>query len=140
VRVRNGAQARFAVGSEVPVLGAAQLDKNGNPVQSVDYRQSGVILLATPEIRVGVIELNLSQELSNFVATSTGVNNSPTLIKRAVSTRLSISPGEVVILAGLQDDKQDEQHERLPFFGWLLGTSRQSRQSEILVLIEAQRI
>lgn len=140
VRVRNGAQARFAVGSDVPVLGNAQVDRNGNPVQSVDYRQSGIILTATPEIRAEVIELNLSQELSSFVATNTGVNNSPTLIKRAVNTRLSLQPGEVVVLAGLEDDRREEQDDRLPFLGWLIGNQRQDKQSEILVLIEAQRI
>lgn len=140
VRVRNGAQARFSVGQDVPVLGQIQVDKSGNPVQSVDYRQSGVILTATPEIREDVIELNLSQELSNFVVTKTGVNGSPTLIKRAVTTRLGLVPGEVVVLAGLQDDQDDESSNRLPFLGWLMGQERQQKRSEILVFIEVIRI
>lgn len=140
VRVRNGAQARFSVGQDVPVLGASQLDKNGNPVQSVDYKQSGVILTATPEIRGDVIELSLNQELSNFVVTKTGVNNSPTLIKRAVNTKLGLVPGEVVVLAGLQDDQEDEALNRVPFLGWLIGQERQQKRSEILVFIEVVRI
>lgn len=140
VRVRNGAQARFSVGQDVPVLGAAQMDKNGNPVQSVDYKQSGVILTATPEIREDVIELTLQQELSNFVVTKTGVNGSPTLIKRSVNTRLGMVPGEVVVLAGLQDDQEDETQNRLPWLGWLVGEDRQQKRSEILVFIEAIRI
>lgn len=140
LRVRNGAQARFSVGQDVPILGAQQLDRNGNPVQSIDYKPSGIILTAKPEIREEVIELELTQELSNFVATNTGVNNSPTLIKRSVNTRLGLAPGEVVILAGLQDEKQDDQKSRVPLFGWLLGEQQQSSQSEILVIIEADRI
>lgn len=140
VRVRNGAQARFSVGQDVPVLGVAQLDKNGNPIQSVDYKQSGVILTATPEIREDVIELALQQELSNFVVTKTGVNGSPTLIKRAVNTKLGLVPGEVVVLAGLQDDQQDESQNRLPLFGWLLGDERQDKRSEILVFIEVHKL
>lgn len=140
LRVRNGAQARFAVGSDVPVLGGSQLDRNGNVIQSIDYRQSGVILSVTPEIREQVIELNLNQEISNFVQTSTGVNNSPTLNKRSVSTRLSIQPGEVVVLAGLVDDGHEEKQTHVPFFGWQLGQDVKKRQSEILVLIEAQKI
>lgn len=111
-----------------------------NPVQSVDYKQSGVILTATPEIRVDVIELQLQQELSNFVVTKTGVNGSPTLIKRAVNTKLGLLPGEVVVLAGLQDDQEDASQNRMPFFGWLLGEERQEKRSEILVFIEAVRI
>lgn len=140
VRVRNGAQARFSVGQDVPVLAGSQLDKNGNPLQSVEYKQSGVILTATPEIREDVIELQLQQELSNFVLTKTGVNGSPTLIKRSVNTKLGLVPGEVVVLAGLQDDQQDETQNRMPWFGWLLGQDRQEKRSEILVFIEVVRI
>lgn len=140
VRVRNGAQARFSVGQDVPVLGSSQMDKNGNPVQSVDYKQSGVILTATPEIRADVIELALQQELSNFIVTKTGVNGSPTLIKRSVNTKLGLVPGEVVMLAGLQDDQEDETSNRFPFLGWLMGQERQNKRSEILVFIEVVRI
>lgn len=140
VRVRNGAEARFTVGQDVPILGAQTLDRNGNPLQSVEYKSSGIILTAKPEIRDQVIELELNQELSNFIATSTGVNNSPTLIKRAVKTHLSLVPGEVVVLAGLQDEKQDGSESRLPFLRWLLGQQSQQQQTEVLVFIEAERI
>lgn len=140
VRVKNGAQARFSVGQDVPVLGSVQIDRSGQAVQSVEYKQSGVILSATPEIRQDVIELQLSQELSNFVQTQTGVNNSPTLLKRQVNTKLGIQPGEVVILAGLEGDETTESGNRLPFFGWLLGESRKAAKSEILVLLEVVRI
>ncbi|MDP2824279.1 MAG: hypothetical protein Q8O52_16570 [Sulfuritalea sp.] len=87
-----------------------------------------------------IIELTLQQELSNFVVTKTGVNGSPTLIKRAVNTKLGLVPGEVVVLAGLQDDQQDEIQNRLPWFGWLVGQERQEKRSEILVFIEVVRM
>lgn len=140
LRVNNGSQARFSVGQDVPVLGQVQTDKAGNPLQSIDYKQSGVILTATPEIRQDVIELALHQELSNFVVTKTGVNGSPTLIKRAVDTKLAMKPGEVVVLAGLQDEQADETQDRLPFVGWLLGRQRQERRSEVLIFLEVVRI
>lgn len=140
VRVKNGAQARFSVGQDVPVLGNAQLDKNGNPVQSVDYKQSGVILTATPEIRDDVIELIVHQELSNFVVTRTGVNDSPTLNKRSVNTKLGMVPGEVVVLAGLQDDQENGSDNRIPWLGWIVGQDRSQKRSEILVFLEVVRI
>lgn len=140
VRVKNGARARFSVGQDVPVLGQVQSDRAGNPLQSIDYKQSGIILTATPEIRQEVIELSLEQELSNFIITKTGVNGSPTLTKRAVNTNLGVVPGEVVVLAGLQDDQEDGTENRLPWLGWLLGRDRQEKRSEILIFIEVQRI
>ncbi|MBI5437639.1 MAG: hypothetical protein HY936_01565 [Nitrosomonadales bacterium] len=58
--------------------------------------------------RETVVDLDISQELSSFVATTTGVNGSPTLLKRTVNSKLSIKPGEVVIFAGLNEKKNDE--------------------------------
>lgn len=138
VRVRSGAQARFSVGQDVPVLGQATLDKNGNPVQSVDYRSSGVILTVTPDVHQDVIDLDISQELSSFVNTTTGVNGSPTLMKRTVNSKLSIKSGEVVIFAGLNDSKADQSSNR--FFGFTIGKESSNSESEILVFVEAERI
>lgn len=137
VRVRSGASARFAVGSDVPVLGNANLDKNGNPVQSVEYKPSGIILAATPEIREGAIELAVQQEISSFTATTTGVNNSPTLIKRAVNTRLTVQPGELIVLAGLEETKHDKSETRLPLLGWLLNRQAEQRSTEVLIFLQA---
>lgn len=140
VRVTSGAEARFAVGADVPVLGQAQLDRNGNPVQSVEYRSSGVILTVRPDVRQEVVEMHVTQELSNFVVTQTGVNGSPTLQKRSVSSRLTLRPGEVVALAGLQDDTASDKESRVPLLGWMLGETKTQRKSEVLVFIEAQRL
>ena len=136
VRVRSGAQARFSVGQDVPVLGQAVLDKNGNPVQSIDYRQSGVILTVTPEVRESVIDLDNFEELSSFIATSTGVNNSPTLLKRSVNSKLSIKAGEVVIFAGLNEQKRSTQSR---FLGFKVGDHR-TRANRDPRFVEAQRI
>lgn len=140
VRVTSGAEARFSVGADVPVLGQAQLDRNGNPVQAIDYRSSGVILTVRPDVRQEVVELQVSQELSSFVVTQTGVNGSPTLQKRSVSSRLTLRPGEVVALAGLQDDTASDKESRVPLLGWMLGETKTQRKSEVLVFIEAQRL
>jgi len=138
VRVRSGAQARFSVGQDVPVLGQATLDKNGNPVQSVDYRQSGVILTVTPDVHESIIDLDITQELSSFITTTTGVNNSPTLLKRTVNSKLSIKPGEVVIFAGLNETKADQSESR--FLGFKVGSQANNTDTEILVFVEAERI
>lgn len=138
LRVRTGAQAKFSVGQQVPVLGAISQDKNGNPVQSVEYRQSGTIFTVQPDIRQDVVDLNITQELSSFVATTTGVNGSPTLLQRTASSQLSIKPGEVVVFAGLEEAKEDQAGSS--FLGIPLGKSTSNTTSEVLLFIEAQRI
>lgn len=138
LRVRTGAQAKFSVGSSVPILGAITQDKNGNPVQSVEYKQSGTIFTVMPDIRQDVVDLNVTQELSNFVQTTTGVNNTPTLLQRTATSQLGIKPGEVVIFAGLEEQKEDEAHNR--FLGFDIGKKANQSTVEVLLFIEAQRI
>lgn len=138
LRVKTGANARFSVGEQVPVLGSIFQDRNGNPVQSVEYRQSGTIFTVQPDIHGQVVDLNVTQELSSFSATSTGVNNSPTLMQRTANSTLSLKDGEVVVFAGLEQNKNDVATASL--FGFSLSKKTSNSRSEILLFIEAQRI
>ena len=97
-----------------------------------------MLFISPAPIRESVVDLDISQELSSFVATTNGVNGSPTLLKRTVNSKLSIKSGEVVIFAGLNEKKTDESESR--FFGFSLGHRNNQGDSEILVFVEAQRI
>lgn len=138
LRVKTGVQAKFSVGQQVPVLGAMSQDKSGNPIQSVEYRQSGTIFTVQPDVRADLVDLNITQELSSFVATTTGVNGSPTLLQRMATSQLTIKPGEVIVFAGLEEQKDDEAESHL--FGFSLGKKKNNSTSEVLLFIEAQRI
>jgi len=104
LRVVSGGIGRFTVGQDVPVLGAVTYPGNGGaPVQSVEYRSSGVIFDIQPVIHDGGVDLTVMQQVSNFVKTDTGVNSSPTLIKRELKTALSVTDGELVVMAVLRN-------------------------------------
>jgi len=135
LRVRSGQQARFSVGQDVPILGAISYPLNGQPVQSVEYRSSGVIFNVLPEIRDGAIDLMVEQQLSNFVQTTTGVNTSPTLIKRELRTNVQIHGGEVVLLGGLTEDKDVASHSGLSFLPSFLHTKSLSHDYTELLLV-----
>jgi type II secretory pathway component GspD/PulD (secretin) len=79
LRVRSGESAWVTVGTETPVLGNVTPAPQGQLVQSVDYRPSGVILELTPPVRSESVYVHARQQLSSFMQTSSGVNNSPTL-------------------------------------------------------------
>lgn len=139
VRVKSGSQARFSSGDEVPVLGNAQVDKNGNPVQSVDYKPSGVILEVLPTVRGDSIALDVDQQLSNFVPTSNGVNNSPTLIKRQIRTSLTTKSGEILVIGGLKTKRENRDNSKL--FGFIpFSASSSTEDAEIVVLLEVARV
>ena len=132
----SGATASLNAGSQVPTLGALTFSEEGNAVQSVEYRDSGLTLNVTPIVRDGLIELTVSQERSNFVTTTTGVNESPTLNRSTASSVLSMQDGGVVALAGLSERSQGNTTRGL--FGGLLGAkTRENTSSELLVVLQA---
>lgn len=97
LRVKSGSKGNFSVGSDVPVLSSVTY-QDGRPVQSVEYRSSGVIFDIQPTIKSQAIDLKIQQQLSNFVKTDTGVNQSPTLIKRDIVTDVTVKSGDVIVL------------------------------------------
>lgn len=140
--VKSGSAARFQSGSDVPVLGSVSQDKNGNPIQSIEYRSSGVILDVTPSIHEQDVELAISQQLSDFSQTQIGVNSSPTLNKRELRTTLVTKFGEVVVLGGLKSERHTESKRWLPFFrsSFPLSASSDERSTELVILLQLQPV
>ncbi len=64
LRVKSGSTGNFSVGADVPVI-SDFTERNGKIIQSVQYRQSGVIFN-------NAIDLKINQQLSNFIKTDKG--------------------------------------------------------------------
>lgn len=138
--VRSGGNARLVVGQEVPTAGAVSTNAQGGTLQSVDYRQSGIIFDLAPQVFRDAVRLTLSQQVSSFVRTDTGVNNSPTLLKREAKTDLDVFGDEVVVIGGLVDTKQASSSSGLPFLpDWMSSSGTDSSGSELLVLLQVTR-
>jgi type II secretory pathway component GspD/PulD (secretin) len=142
VRVRSGQQAHLVVGEDVPTLGAVTVLQAGTqPVQSVEYRSSGVILDLRPTVRDAGVEVLVDQQISGFARTETGVNNSPTLTKRALSTTVTAAAGELIVLGGLTQDKRTDARSGLFFLPRFMDIrSSNDGRSEILLLLQVSKI
>jgi type II secretory pathway component GspD/PulD (secretin) len=141
LRIRSGAQGTFSVGQDVPVLGSVSYTGNGQAVQSVEYRSSGVLFNIMPTVRESVIDLNIDQQLSNFAQTTTGVNNSPTLTKRALKTSVGLQDGDLIVLGGLTENKQSDTRDGPSFLPRFLHTTgNDNSRSEILLVLQVQRL
>lgn len=140
IRMRSGTTAKFTAGSEVPVLGAVTTT-TGAAVQSVDYKSAGVILDLTAQAREQGIDLRIGQQISSFVQTTTGVNQSPTLLKRELSTNVSAQSDDMIILGGLEEDQDTGDNTGLPWLpDWLRSVGLSKQGTEIVVLLNVQRI
>jgi type II secretory pathway component GspD/PulD (secretin) len=141
LRIRSGGNGSFSVGQDVPVLGSVSYPSSGQAVQSVEYRSSGVLFNIAPTVRESVIDLNIDQQLSNFIATTTGVNNSPTLTKRALKTTVGVQDGDLIVLGGLTENKDSQTRDGLTLLPKFLHTNGSEKtQTEILLVLQVQRI
>lgn len=137
--VYSGERFSIVTGEDVPTLGDIQLDNKGNTSQAVVYRPSGVILDVVPRVVRGPngsrVEAVIKAQVSSFVATTNGVNGSPTLSKREVQTVQLLDDGEVVVLGGLNTSKTT--NSTATFFGLPFGHGHQADSTELLLILTA---
>jgi hypothetical protein len=133
----SGASAVINSGSQVPTLSSVAVADGGVPVQSVSYRDSGITLSIRPVVRGDLVELDVTQERSSFIRTTTGVEDSPTLNKASANASVVLRSGESLVLAGLTEDSTGNTREGL--LGGLLGVrTREKSESELLVVLQAE--
>ena len=111
--VDNG-EATLEVGDQVPVTtgSATVLSANNAVVNTVDYKNTGIILHVQPRVNSnGSVLLDIDQEISNVQRHGTqhdSRNLTPTISERKVSSEISVVSGQTVLLAGLIQDQQEK--------------------------------
>lgn len=152
VVARNGETATIQVGKEEPYVasqvaiattGTTQISGVNTVPQTVQYRNTGVILNVKPVIHSGdQVDLEVSQEVSAGETTTTGVSTSPTFSTRKVQTKLSLKSGTTVLLGGLISTNKSEGNSGIPLLkdipalGQLFRNNTDtSTKTELIVLI-----
>jgi len=119
--VVNNRTATLQIGDQVPVVtqSAVGVVGTGAPiVNSVNYRDTGVILSITPHINEsGRVLLSIEQEVSSVAATTTSSIDSPTIKQRRVKTTVLVNDGEALALGGLIQDQISDTRTQLPILG-----------------------
>ncbi|OOS02661.1 type II and III secretion system protein [Moraxella cuniculi DSM 21768] len=104
-------QASILVGQNVPVITGNQLDRNGEPFQTISRIDVGISLKVTPMIVDNGIKLQVYQEVSNVVnATNNGIITN----KSVIDTSILASNGEVIVLGGLMRDESTKDIQAIP--------------------------
>ena len=153
VVVDNG-EATLEVGDQVPIStgSATVLSANNAVVNTVDYKNTGIILHVQPQVNSnGSVLLNIDQEISAVQPVNGGSTNSqnltPTISERKVSSEISVVSGQTVLLAGLIQDQQEKSRQgipmlnQLPYVGAAFGTTGTSQaRTELIIFIRPQII
>ncbi len=119
--VLDNKRATLQVGDEVPIATqtAVGVLAPGAPiVNSVSFRNTGILLNITPRISdQGRILLDIEQEVSDAIATTTSTLNSPTIQQRRIKTTVAVADGESIVLGGLMQDRASKTRNQVPLLG-----------------------
>jgi general secretion pathway protein D len=144
--VMDNRTAQLQIGDEVPIItqSAVSVLTTGAPVvNSVAYKDTGVILSITPRINEsGRVLLDIEQEVSNVASTSSSGIDSPTISQRRIKTSVVVSDGEALALGGMIQKSHTVTRAQIPIvgdlpaIGNLFGSKdNQLGKTELLVII-----
>ena len=145
--VLNNQTAALQVGDQVPVAtqsAVGVVNPDSPIVNSIEYRDTGVILKVTPRVNAGgLVLLDIAQEVSDVATTGSSNINSPTISTRRIATSIAVQDGQTVALGGLIRDTRTKGQtglpyiSRIPVVGALFGRHDDTEiRTELLVLLK----
>jgi general secretion pathway protein D len=147
--VVNNQAATLQVGDVVPVStgSATVLTTSNTVVNTIDYRNTGIILRVSPRINAnGNVRLDVEQEISN-VSTATATSLTPTVSERKVKSSISVATGQTVLLAGLISEEQNKTRSGIPLLDQIPGLGdgfsnqdNKKTRTELIIFIRPQII
>jgi general secretion pathway protein D len=141
--------ATLQVGDQIPVStgSATVLTTNNTVVNTVDYRNTGIILRVAPRVNVnGNVRLDIEQEISN-VSPATAGSLTPTVSERKVKSSISVASGQTVLLAGLISESHQGTRngipglDQIPSLGDIFAhNDKSTARTELIIFIRPQII
>ncbi|WP_436356148.1 secretin N-terminal domain-containing protein [Brevundimonas sp. CEF1] len=144
---RSGGSARFQVGTDVPIITSqratnTQVGGDSDILQSVQYRQTGVILDLQPVVYGDRVDITISQEISEVGESSNPAIASPPILNRSLTTQIAIADGWTGVLGGLISNNYSKVNTGVPFLKDIpvVGSAFQNNsvkgaRTELLILI-----
>lgn len=117
----NNQEAILQIGDQVPIItqtSTATESGTAPVISNVELRDTGIILSMTPRVNAsGRILLDIEQEVSDVVQTTTSGIDSPTIQQRKIQTRVIVNDGEALALGGLIQEQNTSRKGQVPILG-----------------------
>jgi general secretion pathway protein D len=127
ILARNNQQAYILVGQQVPLITSVTYSALNNlPINSITYRDVGIILRVTPFITSeDYVEMIVSPEISSLDQSQTvqiaqGVN-APVINTRSADTVVVTPNGQSVVIGGLMENNKNTTDSKIPLLGDIPG-------------------
>ncbi|HUI46538.1 MAG TPA: secretin N-terminal domain-containing protein [Nitrospirota bacterium] len=137
-------KAEIMVGENVPfITGSTQNATTGSTAifNTITRQDVGIKLTLTPQIASDdSVRLEVDQEISSVIATSTSNPAGPTTDKRSASTTVVVKDRQTMVIGGLITDNVTKTTSKVPFLGdipilgWLFKTQSSNVEKDDLMI------
>lgn len=146
ILARNNQQATITVGQEVPLVTNTRITDQDAVINTVEYREIGIILRVTPFITPdGMVEMIVAPEISSLSDKTVDIGNNataPVIDKRSADTVVVTESGKTVVIGGLIATQKIDQDRKVPVLGDIpiLGYAfkrkiKQDTKTELLIFM-----
>ncbi len=146
IMTSDNKEAEIFVGENIPLITQTNLSSTGLSQQSLERKDTGIILRITPQITEGdYLKLDIYQEISDVKANK-GQATDLVLRKRSAKTSVVMKDKDTVVIGGLIQDRDETIVNKIPLLGdipvlgWLFKTKSAHREKTNLVILLTPRI
>jgi general secretion pathway protein D len=148
VMTSDNKEAEIFVGENVPFLSGTNLTSTGLSQQSIERKDTGIILKIKPQISEGeYIRLDIYQEISAVKDFGTAASPNLGSTKRSAKTSVVVKNNETVVIGGLIQDRDNITETKVPLLGdipglgWLFKSkSTTHEKTNLLIMLTPQII
>ena len=147
IMTSDNKEAEIFVGENVPFLSGTNLTSTGLSQQSIERKDTGIILKIKPQISEGeYIKLDIYQEISAVKDFGTAGNPNLGSTKRSAKTSVVVKNLDTVVIGGLIQDSDEVTESKIPllgdipFLGWLFKSKSIKREKTNLLIMLTPRI
>ncbi len=118
--VLDNRKAVLRIGDQVPIAVQQAIDTTSinTVVNSIELKDTGIILTVVPRVNdSGRVILDIEQEVSDVVKTTTSDIDSPTIRQRKVNTTVVVKDGDSLALGGLIQQRDSVTKSQVPVLG-----------------------
>jgi general secretion pathway protein D len=148
--VLDNQEATLQVGDQVPIStgSATVLTANNTIVNTIDYKNTGVILHVVPRVNPnGNVVLAIEQEISAVQPGTPATALTPTVSERKIKSSIAVQSGQTVLLAGMIQDTENVTRtgipllDEIPKVGDLFAQKNKTvARTELIIFIRPQII
>ena len=143
--------AEVNVGKRVPFVQSTQLTSQGIPVNTVDYKDVGIILRVTPRINPdGFIRMQVNPEISSIDPSPLQLSdniNAIVINNRSAQTTVTVQDGHTIVIGGLITTSNKLRESKVPILGDIPGlgllfksSKVEKERTELLIFLTPQVI